>query len=166
MAKQTLSSDIRRFAVAGAQARLAEISLEVEAIRRAFPELGQNGSSGARTRRSAVIGGDEPKTRATRTRRTMTAAQRKAVGERMTKYWAARRGGVQAAPTSTSSEGQRPARRRDGKPSRELPSAAPARSQPPRESGCRRRRRSGGRPNGRPPERMSGQERNRGGGTA
>ena len=57
MANQTLSFDIRRFALAGAQARLAEISLELEAIRRAFPELRENGSSGARTRRSAVAGG-------------------------------------------------------------------------------------------------------------
>ena len=62
MANQTLSSDIRRYALAGAQARLAEISLELEAIRRAFPELRENGSSGARTRQSAVTGGDEPTT--------------------------------------------------------------------------------------------------------
>ena len=60
MTNQSFSSDIRRFALAGAQARLAEISLELEAIRRAFPELRQNGSSGARTRRLAVAGGDEP----------------------------------------------------------------------------------------------------------
>ena len=45
MTNQTLSSDIRRYAVAGAQARLAEVSQESEAIRRAFPELreGRNG---------------------------------------------------------------------------------------------------------------------------
>ena len=48
MTNQSFSSDIRRYALAGAQARLAEISLEVEAIRRAFPELRENGSSGAR----------------------------------------------------------------------------------------------------------------------
>jgi len=97
MPNQTLSSDIRRYAVAGAQARLAEISLELEAIRRAFPELRENGSRGARTRRSAVTGDDEPATTAPRRRRsTMSAVQRKAVGERMKKYWAARRAGTVA----------------------------------------------------------------------
>ena len=50
MTNQAFSSDIRRYAVVGAQARLAEIAQEVEAIRRAFPELRENGSSGARTR--------------------------------------------------------------------------------------------------------------------
>ena len=58
MANQSFSSDIRRYALTGAQARLAEISLELEAIRRAFPELRENGSSGARTRRPAMTGGD------------------------------------------------------------------------------------------------------------
>ena len=65
MANQTLSFDIRRFALAGAQARMAEISLELEAIRRAFPELRKNGSSGARARQAEVAGADEPTSRAT-----------------------------------------------------------------------------------------------------
>jgi adenine-specific DNA methylase len=103
MANHTLSSDIRRYALAGAQARLAEISLELEAIRRAFPELRQNGSGGARPRQSAVTGGDAPTTRSRR-RSTMSAAQRKAVGERMKKYWAARRGDSQAASASDGPE--------------------------------------------------------------
>ena len=94
MANRTLSSDLRRYALAGAQARLAEISLEREAIRRAFPEVRENGSRGGRTRQSAVDSGSEPASAPTRRRRrTMTAAQRKAVGERMKRYWAARRGG-------------------------------------------------------------------------
>ena len=104
MANQSFSSDIRRYALTGAQARLAEISVELESIRRAFPELRENGSRGVRARRSAVTAGDEPITRARRRRSTMSAAQRKAVGERMTKYWAARRSGSQGATTSTSSE--------------------------------------------------------------
>jgi hypothetical protein len=101
MAKQTLSTDIRRYALAGAQARLTEISLEFEAIRRAFPELRQNG------RQTEATGGDEPKTRARRLRRTMTAAQRKAVGERMTKYWAARRGGSETTGTTSSDSAEK-----------------------------------------------------------
>ena len=102
MAKQTLSSDIRHYALAGAQARLTEISLELEAIRRAFPELRANGSS-ARTRQSARTAGDEPTTDAKRRRRrTMTAAQRTAVGERMKKYWAARRGGSEGSTAAAN----------------------------------------------------------------
>ena len=106
MTNQSFSSDIRRYALAGAQARLAEIALELEAIRRAFPELRQNGSSGARTRQSTVTGGDEPITRARRRRSTMPAAQRKAVGARMKKYWAARRAGTAttAAPVVEATE--------------------------------------------------------------
>jgi len=106
MANQTLSPDLRRYAVAGAQARLAEISLEREAIRRAFPELRENGSSGGRTRQSAVDSASEPASGGPR-RRTMTAAQRKAVGERMKKYWAARRGASETTGTTSSDSTER-----------------------------------------------------------
>ena len=102
MTNQAFSSDIRRYAIAGAKARVAEITQELDVIRRAFPELQQNGSSGAGTRQSAATGGDEPTTRTRRRRRTMTAAQRKAVGERMTRYWAARRGGSETTGTTSS----------------------------------------------------------------
>ena len=51
MTNQAFSSDIRRYAIAGAMARVVEITQELDAIRRAFPELRQNGFSGARTRR-------------------------------------------------------------------------------------------------------------------
>ena len=102
MRNTTLSLTIRSFAVAGAQARLAEISQEVEAIRRAFPELRQNGPGGAKTSRTEAAGDDEPTTRARRRRSTMSAAQRKAVGERMKKYWAARRGGSETTGTTSS----------------------------------------------------------------
>jgi len=94
MTNQSLASDIRRYAIAGAKARVVEITQELDAIRRAFPELRQNGSTGTRTRQTAVAGGDEPTTPARRRRSTMSAAQRKAVGERMKKYWAARRAGT------------------------------------------------------------------------
>ena len=106
MTNQSFPSDIRRYALAGAQARLAEISQELESIRRAFPELRENGSSGARTRRSAVTGDEEPATtRARRRRSTMSAAQRKAVGERMKKYWAARRAGTATAGPAVEANG-------------------------------------------------------------
>src|SRR4051812_5536374 len=88
---QISSSDIRRYAIAGAEARLAEMTQESAAILRAFPELREDGKrrvGGASTRRN----GTESDTPVPRRRRSkMSAAQRKAVGERMKKYWAARR---------------------------------------------------------------------------
>ena len=64
---------LRRLARLGAQARLEELKREEAAIRQAFPDLGRTVSAGGR-RRSR-----------------MSAAARKAVSERMKKYWAARR---------------------------------------------------------------------------
>ena len=62
-------------------------------------QLGAEGAAGRRGRRAGratgsaadALGTGSGATRGTRKRRKMTAAQRKAVGERMKKYWAARR---------------------------------------------------------------------------
>jgi hypothetical protein len=89
------SSELRRYALVGAQARLAAITSELAAIRRAFPELA-NGNVGA-----ATATGDS-KVASRRRRSRMSAAQRKAVGERMKKYWAARR--AAASGTTAKSE--------------------------------------------------------------
>jgi hypothetical protein len=83
-------SDLRVWAVKGAEQRLAEIAEEARAIFRAFPELrakgrgfeGASADNGAESRR--------PRRRA-RKRPPMSAAARKAVGARMKKYWAERR---------------------------------------------------------------------------
>ena len=112
MTNQSFSSDIRRYALAGAEMRLTEIAQEAAAIRRAFPELRE--TRGPRRRADLaeqVSTQNEPATPAkSRRRPTMTAAQRKAVGERMKKYWAARRGGRQALGSSDSPETAAPAR--------------------------------------------------------
>ena len=102
MANQAFSLDIRRYALAGAGARLAEIAREAEAIRRAFPDLLETRGPGRRANVAQQESGVESDTPARRRRRTMTAAQRKAVGERMKKFWAARRAGT---ATSTAAEG-------------------------------------------------------------
>ena len=102
---------MKEFARRGAEARIAELNHELEAIYGAFPDLrqarGRNGAGtfGARrqeppaaarsTRRGRAAAGREEgeaemSTRG-RARRKMTAAERKAVGERMRKYWASRR---------------------------------------------------------------------------
>ena len=73
---------LRRLARLGAQARLDELRQEEAAIRSAFPDLFGRGQ-----RRQAANG------QAARRRRrpAMSAAARKAVSERMRKYWAERR---------------------------------------------------------------------------
>jgi hypothetical protein len=77
-------TELLKLARAGAEARLRELSEEIAAIRRSFPDLGRRGrQSGASTtdtgkRRPGVRG--------------WTAAQRKAAAERMRKYWAGKRG--------------------------------------------------------------------------
>ena len=102
------SAQLRQWAVRGAEQRLMEIAAEAAAIYQTFPEL--------RDRRGA---GDLPtaaKAGGRRGRANMSAAQRKAVSERMRKYWAARREGSGAAPAAakggSSAKAARGGRRR------------------------------------------------------
>ncbi len=83
MAKDLSKDDLRRFARLGAMRRLEDIRSEEAAIRAAFPEL-----FGAGTRRAPAAASAR---RAARKRSTMSPAMRKAVSERMKKYWASRR---------------------------------------------------------------------------
>ena len=73
---------LRRLAQLGAKARLEQLRDEEAAIRAAFPELFGRG------RREQVANGGIA---GSRRRRGMSASQRKAVSERMRKYWAERR---------------------------------------------------------------------------
>jgi hypothetical protein len=75
--------ELRQLARLGAKARLEELRQEEAAIRRAFPDLFGRGAG----RRAS---GDS-ETGVRRRRRGMSAAARKAVSERMKKYWAERR---------------------------------------------------------------------------
>jgi hypothetical protein len=79
---------LQRLARRGAQAVLDELEREAAAIRRAFPDLfrGRGGGRGRKAGGGAASGGR-------RRRRGMSAAARKAVSERMKKYWADRRKG-------------------------------------------------------------------------
>jgi hypothetical protein len=76
---------LQRLARRGAQALLTELEEEAAAIRRAFPDLFGRG----RGRRAGA--GTAGATGGRRRRRGMSPAARKAVSERMKKYWAARR---------------------------------------------------------------------------
>jgi len=82
----TLNTEqLRRLARLGAIARLEQLKQEEAAIRAEFPELFGRG------RRAAVTEVAKPSRR--RGRRKMSSAARKAVSERMRKYWAERRKG-------------------------------------------------------------------------
>ena len=76
-------NDLRKLARLGAKARIEELRQEEAAIRRTFPDLFSKGAAGA----SAAKSGGTRRRR----RRGMSAAARKAVSERMKKYWAERR---------------------------------------------------------------------------
>jgi hypothetical protein len=74
---------LQRLAQRGARALVEELESEAAAIRRAFPDVfgrgrGRKASAGAATAKR-------------RRRSKMSAAARKAVSERMKKYWAERR---------------------------------------------------------------------------
>lgn len=80
-------AELLRLARVGAQARLATLQQEMTDLLRQFPEL-RRGRPG----RPASTGASEAAAPAKRRRKnTMTAEQRKAVSERMKKYWASRR---------------------------------------------------------------------------
>ena len=77
---------LRRLTRLGAVARLEQLREEEAAIRAEFPELfgrGRRGADNGKAAASAPAGG--------RRRSAMSAANRKAVSERMRKYWAERR---------------------------------------------------------------------------
>ena len=84
------SSHILELARKGAQHRLEELQAEIAALRRDFPVLAERTGAALGT----AVGRTEANVKRTVKRgRTMSAAARKAVSERMTKYWAARRAG-------------------------------------------------------------------------
>jgi hypothetical protein len=74
-------NDLKHLARLGAKARLEELRQEEAAIRRAFPDLFSKAAAA-----SAGTSG-----RGRRRRSRMSAAARKAVSDRMKKYWAERR---------------------------------------------------------------------------
>jgi hypothetical protein len=85
---------LRRLARLGAVARLEQLRAEEEAIRQEFPELFGGGRGRPRRGRKTATtdGAARPARRGRRrNRKPMSAAARKAVSERMRKYWAERR---------------------------------------------------------------------------
>ena len=101
------SAQLRQWAVRGAEQRLQEIAAEAAAIHQAFPELRDRGARSAPTATAATAAKGRR-----RGRSNMTATQRKAVSERMRKYWAARRESAGGATSAGSAKAKaaRPAR--------------------------------------------------------
>jgi hypothetical protein len=79
VARETNLARLRAFALVGARARLEELRKEEAALKAEFPELFR-GSAPAPKKQTRKRG-----------RRAMSAAQKKAVSDRMKKYWADRR---------------------------------------------------------------------------
>ncbi len=78
--------DMKALARAGAEARITELQAEIAELQRAFP-----GTGGARRGRKPASEAAEPAAKKRRKRPAMTAAQKKAVSDRMRKYWSERR---------------------------------------------------------------------------
>jgi len=85
----------------GAQARLESLRAEQDALLAAFPDL--RGGSTARPRQTRPTESAAPAQRSSKRRGGMSPAQRKAVGERMRAYWAARRAQKAGAAADGSS---------------------------------------------------------------
>ena len=75
--------DLKAYARRGAEARVAELTAELNDIYKAFPDL----RPGAARAPASKAGPG----RRRRTRKPMSAAQKAAVSKRMKAYWAARR---------------------------------------------------------------------------
>ena len=82
MAKKIGDSTLREFALVGARAKYAALQAELASLVATFPELAKG--------RGAVAGTSAPGRKRGR-KKPMTPAERKAVSERMRKYWAERR---------------------------------------------------------------------------
>ena len=157
MPNQASSSDIRRYAIAGAKARVVEITRELDAIRRAFPELRE--TRGPRRRASIArqeTGGD------------VVALARNAPSQHHVGCQAqsGRRadeevlGSTPGRSCHTGCRGRRNPRDSEAPrwleppkaPNEEPPSAVHARCPPQPGGGSRRHRRNGGRPRSAPTE--------------
>lgn len=93
MATELTRDELRRLARLGAESRLEELRKEEAAIRAAFPDIGtgRGGRRGRRAGGAATRGAQAGAAKRKRRRRKMSAAERRAVSERMKKYWADRR---------------------------------------------------------------------------
>ena len=92
MAKKLTAAEMHRLARLGAAAKLAQLEREIEALKRAFPGLkAQPAPAPATAADGAARPEPGPPVPHGSRRSPMSAAERKAVSERMKRYWDARR---------------------------------------------------------------------------
>jgi hypothetical protein len=92
--------DMESLARVGAQRRIAELMVEVEQLRSAFPDLDGGPGHKGRGRPQATESDGNDGAAQKRKRKAMSPAQKRAVGQRMKTYWANRR----SASGTTSSD--------------------------------------------------------------
>ena len=119
--------DLKGLARLGARTRIAELVEEIDALLKAFPDLGQeqarpvaaastdkNARKRDRPAKSAEASAQADAAPAKRTRQPMSAAAKKAVGERMRAYWAKRKAAASApvaepaAPAASTPKATKP----------------------------------------------------------
>ena len=86
--------DMTSLARRGAEVRIKELHAEVDALLSMFPDLRSERTGSTQGRKTSAVAHGRtasPAPSGRRRRTPMTAAQRRAVGVRMKKYWAARR---------------------------------------------------------------------------
>lgn len=87
MAKRIAQAELRELALVGARTRLLTLRTEIASLVRLFPELAR----GSQARSGGVDVGLTKRRKKPGRKHPMSAAERKAVSERMRKYWAERR---------------------------------------------------------------------------
>ena len=100
-------AEMRDWAIKGAEQRLVEIAAEAAAIHRTFPELRARGARGSTEPQASNVSASLESSPNRRARPKMSPAQRKEVGKRMKKYWAARRAQSAGAVSAADSNGGR-----------------------------------------------------------
>jgi hypothetical protein len=92
VAKKLTAADLHRLARLGAAARLAQLEREIAALKRAFPGLKPRAAPAPLPAAEGGIRAEPAPPPPHRGRRApMSAAERRAVSERMKRYWDARR---------------------------------------------------------------------------
>jgi hypothetical protein len=87
VAKRIPQAELRELALVGARARLLTLRTEMASLVRLFPELGR----GSQAKSAGVELGLTKMRKKPGRKHPMSAAERRAVSERMRKYWAERR---------------------------------------------------------------------------
>ena len=119
MAKRKTGSgsgiNMQDLARTGAEARLEALRAEQAALLAAFPDLRGSSSGQTRAPQARTSQGAATARPARKRRGGMSPAQRKAVGERMRAYWAARRAEKSGGASAQSASDEGGARKTRGK---------------------------------------------------